>query len=141
MQVDALGLSQEMDFADQSVTNFLTIRLPSGDIVKALVSDAAVERIAANLASMQTGTPVAPPPVPVVSVPPVVQYEQLQQSSEGLIFGGPPIPEATPRQKILRVEADSRGNPIVHRAGGPSALPEDKLGGGPDQDEDGIGQG
>lgn len=140
MNVDALGVSQEMDFKDGSVTNFLTLRLPSGDIIKALVSEAAVERIAANIASIQTGVPVAPPPA---APAPEAPSPAVSSNQDSFVYGGIPVAENIPpvRQKIVRVEADSRGNPIVQLAGKTSVMLEDKLGGGDAQDEDGIGQG
>ena len=153
MQVEALGLSQEMNFGDGSVTNFLMLRLPSGDVVKALVSDAAVERIAANLAGAKTG--VAPPPPaarPVQAPAGQVGVASQGTESEAFIFGGgpaeaaaevpaPPPPPPPVRPKITRVEKDSMGYPIVRTAGGNSLDTDSAIGGGAIQDEDGIGQG
>ena len=54
------GLSQKMDFVQNTLQTFLLIELPTGEVVHALVEDTVAERVvAANVATPRVRAPAA----------------------------------------------------------------------------------
>lgn len=45
MQVQLITMSQDMDLAEGSITNFIVLKLPSGTLIKALISDVSANQI------------------------------------------------------------------------------------------------
>lgn len=97
MLVEIAGFSQDMDFKDGSITNFVTLRLPSGGFVKAIVSDDGARQLVearAALGGMQPPPPPrAPAPMPAAPHAPPTDLSNLADSSEYeddgvVVFGG-----------------------------------------------------
>lgn len=61
MLVKIAGFSQDMDFTDGSITNFVTLELPNGAAVKAIVSDDGARQL---IAARAGAGPMAPAPSP-----------------------------------------------------------------------------
>jgi len=79
MLVKVAGFSQEMDFNDGSVTNFVSLQLPSGMTVKAIVSDEGARHLIEARASAG--------PLPASSMPEPLAPEETDEEG-AVVFGG-----------------------------------------------------
>lgn len=102
MDAQIVSLSQDVSFEDGSITNFISLRLPSGHIIRAVVGDDSARIL------VETASGVAPPP-------PVQQQQQVipqprqhplpsppaaygQEEEGAVVFGGgEPEDEDQPR--------------------------------------------
>lgn len=134
-------MTQEMDLKDGSLSHFIVLQLPSGILVKALISDDSAQAVVH--AQVTGGAPPPPEPVKEFSNWPLTDQEEGNVH----VFGGedetpskyvePPLSPAIPKSRIVRVEKDEWGYPIVRRTG---AIDSNMVTGGNDPDEDGVGQ-
>lgn len=51
MEVQIVSLSQDVSFEDGSITNFITFRVPSGNLIRAIISEDSVPVLTENLAA------------------------------------------------------------------------------------------
>lgn len=121
MDVQIVSMSQDVSFEDGSVTNFLTLRVPSGHLVRAVVAEDSVPVLVDNLAATQTGVP---PQAPKVSIPRTAveegYYENYAQSSSHedvwMPPGGSPYQPRTPVVSEDYDPALSSNDPSVQSA-------------------------
>lgn len=151
--VEIITMTQEMNLEDGSMAHFLVLKLPSGVLVKALVSDESAQAV---VYAKVNGTPppekeetlIFPSTIPMEKTNGSNGHPQPEFSDDGaMIFGGeaptkqpplPPQPAPTPqRQRVSRVEKDDLGYPIIRVQGGQDP---GEVVGGHDLDEDGVGQ-
>jgi len=158
MLIKALRLSQDVDLADASVTNFLVMQLPGGEVIKALVSDESVEKLTRAMSAMGVGDPMTEAAMLATfartEAAPLARPEPPEDDEPvgAVIFGGgapgqlpsqepPPPPPVRPPSRIVTVATDDMGYPIVRHKNGVD--PRDVIGGdgAPGaKDEDGVGQ-
>jgi len=152
---EILTMTQEMNLEDGSMAHFLVLKLSTGVMVKALVSDESAQAV---VYAKVNGTPPPPRSADKMSGDPVVVPAAPVQHSNGfhdvvetddgpaMIFGGeapsvrvepPPVPKSPVRNRIVRVEKDEWGYPIVQSQGGQDP---GEVVGGLDPDEDGVSQ-
>jgi len=155
--VELVTMSQEMSLEDGSVTNFIVLRLPTGTLVKALISDESASQV---VHAKVTGTSAPPVTVAPLAAPTPPSVKELTGTAgdnfsltedSALVFGVAeakpiaPTPQQTvqhappplPRRKATRVEKDEWGYPILRTPGG---VDVNEVIGGRDRDEDGFGQ-
>lgn len=144
MQVTLTSIQQEVDLEDGSTSNFLLMKLPTGKIIRALITDDAATQIIRHMAAASVGVPVEEPPPPAYQHDPDVWI----QGEEGLEFGGATTSvssapargakEQAPPQPIIRtkIAVDDMGNPIVPGMVSQEESPTSEA----DGDEDGVGQ-
>lgn len=108
-------ISQDFDLNSGETANFLLLRLPNDTLVKALVGDDVAQMVVQLSVGAATTTHR-----PETVEEDVVEFGQEMPSNAQ--------PKPVVRDRILKVEADERGNPI-RRQVPPS-----------DSDEDGINQ-
>jgi hypothetical protein len=128
MLVKVAGFSQDMDFHDGSITNFVTLELPNGSVVKAIVSDDGARQLIEARAAMGP-LPQAPAP----SRAPAVQQQQnfspgdfghTETDDDGaVVFGGGGTNDAEAPgefwpggapQEQERPAADPKPSPYAH---------------------------
>lgn len=149
--VEVTTMTQEMNLEDGSMAHFLVLRLPTGALIKALVSDESAQAV---VYAKVSGTA---PPTQAAAVP-RASSESFEPAADGIdgdtmVFGGmAEIPlsdrmalkaeqDFTPppqKNRIVRVEKDEWGYPIVRTQGGQDP---GEVVGGSDPDEDGVSQG
>lgn len=83
MDLSVVSLSQDVSFEDGSITNFVLLRVPSGQVIRAVVTDDSAKVLVENFAVQQGASmpqaPVDKPAAPVVT------------NDEGaVVFGGAP---------------------------------------------------
>lgn len=94
LNLEVAGLNQEFSFEDGSVTNFVSLRMPDGSIVRAIVTDEGARLLVEARAAMGgLASPQRPSPRPQAATPrPSAEPEQVaepQGDEEGaVIFGG-----------------------------------------------------
>ena len=155
VQANIIAINQEIDLANGgSLRNYVTLRLPSGLELRALVDDDGVANIMQSFVTdggaMAPAERIpAPPPMERVggASAPTLQYDDASGAD---IFGGdltqpeqepapaPPVQQAQPQQqprRAPRVEKDDMGYPIVPRVPATVVIAPN-----PNADEDGVGQ-
>lgn len=98
MNVTVMGVNQEVSFDDGTLTNYVTLRLPDGSHVKALVTDdGAAALIRARHQQGGFAVPPAPPAAAARPAPPLpnttarVQAAPTSEDHDGaVVFGGAP---------------------------------------------------
>lgn len=86
MEVQIVSMSQDVSFEDGSVTNFISLRTPSGHLIRAVISDDSVPVLADNLAAVHSGAPI--PTAPVTKRAPQPSPENFEPE-DATIFGDP----------------------------------------------------
>lgn len=128
MNVRLVSFGQEVSLEDGSTTNLITMRLPNGASLQAVVSEEGLRNIinAHSGAAPERSPPPSPHPAPPVG-------------SGDFTFGGdyrpaqgaqPWTPDPVPGRPT--VTTDEAGNPVVHDLGGVDV--EDVLEGGLDEE-------
>jgi hypothetical protein len=145
IQVEIVSILQEVDLNTLGMSNHLVLLLPNKEKIKVPVSDEDAQRIL----SARTGGEFQPAaPAPPVAEDPIPATELKLNTSEdeeaSFEFGGggtqpepkTETPAPTPRRK-LQVTKNEYGYPVVQ--GMPGKDPGEIVGGGTNQDEDGVG--
>lgn len=91
MDLKVVFLSQDMSFEDGSLTNFVILRTPSGQTLRAVVSDESARLLVEEHVALKTGVPLAPRPAvpaPQAAPPPQAASQQRVDESGAIVFGG-----------------------------------------------------
>lgn len=91
MDLNLVSLSQDVSFEDGSITNFLSLRTPLGQVIRAIVADDSAKLLFETLAELQHGgtAPPQPPSVGYVAPPPRAAAPAAEVDVDGsVIFGG-----------------------------------------------------
>lgn len=129
MNVELLGMQQEVDFRTGSTLTFIVLELPSGQRLRAAVDDDSAQVIVqAVAASGATAPKVAMPAVPLAPAPtpsiPISQSAAPQELDDdgSVVFGGQGVaavaPTPAPQLRVAYVGKDEMGYPVVHARGG-----------------------
>lgn len=159
MKIDLVELGQGMQFETNSVTNYIVLRLPTGQLIKAAVTDEEAQDIVqifvgnkVEPAAVRTEEPrplpvQRPAPPPIEELPDLSGSFQTGRTPEGdtaMVFGAsevkaPATAPATPTAKRRHrlVGKDSAGNPVVEYEG---VNPNEITGSVGVKDEDGVAQ-
>lgn len=95
MNITVVSLSQDVSFEDGSITNFVHLRLPTGQVIRAVVGDESAKLLVENFAMAKTGAPMPRPQTPAPE--PEEERESFQETvparrevnEEGAaVFGG-----------------------------------------------------
>lgn len=144
MQVDIKGVSQDISCEDGSSTYSLIIQLPTGAIVRAVITEDSAKLVLSQLVPRSTASPTIrdTPPHPEVDSYPVEDPEYPQAA---MVFGGdsstpqPPPTNVHPTAGVVaharQVAQDSMGYPVLS---GEHYSAEDSTVG--ELDEEGVGQ-
>ena len=90
MDASIVTMSQDLSLEDGSVTNFIVFKLPSGQMIRAVISDESAQVLVENLAAQKAGVPPPPPRAPRRPDPsPPPAYQHQETNDEGaVVFGG-----------------------------------------------------
>jgi hypothetical protein len=149
MNIVIEALSQQLHFETKEVKNIVTVRLPSGVRIEALVSEQDVGKLINEVAGANSHQEAPSSSSRRHEPPPIATRANFDMDEEGVTsFGGdvptssesapPPPPPAVRPATVLKDEA---GNPILTGAG--YVDPSKILGrddGSREQDEDGVAQ-
>lgn len=88
MDLTLITLSQDVSFEDGSITNFISLRTPSGQVVRAIVSDDSTKLLFDESASQKHGVPVSSSAQPARQPPPQPSPRQQVEDDGTVVFGG-----------------------------------------------------
>jgi hypothetical protein len=138
VNIRLVSFAQEVSFEDGSTTNVITMRLPNGSPLQAIVSDEGL----ASIIAVATGSAPKPAPPPAAPAPREAPRPPPEEGGDHT-FGGdyraeasaqPWAPDPVPGRPV--VTTDEFGDPVVHDRGVDLA---DVLEGGGLEDEEGLG--
>lgn len=89
MDLKILSLSQDVSFEDGSITNFIIMRTPSGQVIRAIVSDESAKLLVEGMIA----GPAHVVDTPRAVAPPAVHQEQEVNEDGAVVFGGSPQEE------------------------------------------------
>lgn len=81
MDLSVVSLSQDVSFEDGSITNFVLLRVPSGQVIRAVVTDDSAKVLVETFAAQQGST---------MNAPPTPTAPATTNDEGAVIFGGAP---------------------------------------------------